>query len=212
MNLPYEYCAYRYLELWERIEKSLYRAISGAHSASQIRDALNYYKIARNFKGLKEDEVAENISKELLKVDGFRGSYSKNVEKLAESFKVSWQYNLSAASKLLWLRYRSPYLIYDSRAVTALRRMGNKFKNADYTLYCEAWRKEFEKRSDEISLAARGLVNLPRKYTAAYNLKGDELTEIVDSEWFIERVFDIYLWEAGAAKQNELLAVKPNES
>jgi hypothetical protein len=60
MNLPYEYCAYRYLELWERFEKSLYRAISGTHSASQIRDALKYYKIARNFKGLKDDVVAAN--------------------------------------------------------------------------------------------------------------------------------------------------------
>jgi hypothetical protein len=209
MNLPYEYCAYRYLELWVRIEKSLYSAISGTHSASQIRDALNYYKIARNFKGLKEGEVAENISKELLRIDGSRGSYSKNVVDLASSFKKSCgQYNLSAASKLLWLRYRSPY---DSRAVAALRRMGHKFKNADYALYCEAWRKEFEERSGEILLAAQGLMKLPRKYTPAFALTDDDLTAIVDSEWFIERVLDIYLWEAGGAKKNELLAVKTDE-
>lgn len=209
MNPPYEYCAYRYLELWERFEKSLYIAISGTHSASQIRDALKYYKIARNFKGLKEDEVAANVSTELLKVDGCSGIYSENVKDLASRFKKSCgQYNLSAASKLLWLRYRSPYLIYDSRAVTALHRMGNKFKNADYTLYCEVWRREFEKRSNEISLAAHGLVNLPRKYTAAFTLTDDYLTKIIDSEWFIERVFDIYLWEAGEAKQNELLGIK----
>ncbi len=201
MNLPYEYCAYRYLELWERFEKSLYRAISGTHSASQIRDALKYYKIARNFKGLKDDVVATNVSKELLKVDGCRGIYSENVKDLASRFKKSCnQYNLSAASKLLWLRYRSPYLIYDSRAVTALHRMGNKFKNADYTLYCEAWRREFEKRSNEISLAARGLVSLPREYTAAFTQTDDELTKLVHSKWFIERVFDIYLWEIGAPK------------
>jgi hypothetical protein len=170
---------------------------------------LSYYKIARNFRGLKEDEVAENISKELLEIDGSEENYIKNVEDLAASFKKSYgQYNLSAASKLLWLRYRSPYLIYDSRAVTALHRMGNKFRNADYTLYCESWRREFEKRSDEISLAAHGLVNLPRKYTPAFTLTDDDLVKIADSKWFIERVFDIYLWEAGVAKKNGLLAVK----
>jgi hypothetical protein len=201
MNIPYEYCAYRYLELWERAEKPLYRAISGVHSAAQIKDALKYYKVARNFKGLKEDSVAENISKKLLEIDECKGSYLDKVGKLAESFKVSCgQYNLSAASKLLWLRNRSPYLIYDSRAVTALNRLGNKLKNADYTLYCEAWLREYEKQRDEISAAARGLVALPRKYTAAFTLTDDELIEIVHSKWFIERVFDIYLWEIGVRK------------
>ncbi len=53
-----------------------------------------------------------------------------------------------------------------------------------------------------------GLVNLPRKYTAAFTLTDDDLTEIADSEWFIERVFDIYLWEIGVAKQTEMVAVK----
>ncbi|HEY0378438.1 MAG TPA: hypothetical protein VGC87_16095 [Pyrinomonadaceae bacterium] len=202
MDIPYEYCAYRYLELWEKAEKPLHSAMSGMHSAVQIRNALSYYKVARNFKGLKEDNVAENISKKLLEVDGSRGSYSENVEKLADSFKVSCgQYNLSAASKLLWLRYRSPYLVYDKRAVTALNRLSNKLKNADYTSYCEAWLKEYEKRSGEISSAAHGLVNLPRKYTAAFTLTDNDLIKIVHSKWFIERVFDIYLWEIGAAKQ-----------
>ena len=108
MNLPYEYCAYRYLELWERTEKPLYSALSGAHSTRQIRSALNYYKIARNFRGLKEDVVAESISRELLAIDGGEEDYIKNVEDLAGSFKKSYgQYNLSAASKLLWLRYKS---------------------------------------------------------------------------------------------------------
>jgi hypothetical protein len=201
MNIPYEYCAYRYLELWERAEKPLYRALSGVHSAAQIRDALKYYNVARNFKGLKEDSVAENISKKLLEIDGYKGSYSDKVEKLAESFKVSCgQYNLSAASKLLWLRNRSPYLIYDSRAVTALNRLGNKLKNADYISYCEVWLREYKKRNDEISLAAHKLVNLPRKYTAAFSLTDNDLIEIVHSKWFVERVFDIYLWEIGVRK------------
>jgi len=201
MNIPYEFCAYRFLELWERAEKPLHIAMSGTPSASQIRGALKYYRIARNFKGLS-DIVAEQISEELLKVsDECNGSYSSKVVSLASRFKDSFgQSNLSAASKLLWLRNRSPYLIYDSRALIALRRLGNKFNKADYISYCGVWEREYKKRSCEISLAAHGLVNLPRKYTAAFTLADEELIKLVQSSWFIERVFDIYLWEIGAAK------------
>jgi hypothetical protein len=92
-------------------------------------------------------------------------------------------------------------VIYDARAVTALCRLKNKFNKSDYSLYCTVWKKEYEKRFDEISLAAHALVDLPKKYTAAYYLTADQLTEIVDSDWFIERVFDIYLWELGDKDQ-----------
>lgn len=202
-DIPYEYCAYRYLELWEKTEKHLVMpSASGRPSAAQIRSALNYFRVARNFKNLS-DEVAEKISTELLEVsDASNESYRSKVGKLATRFKdIFGQSNLSAASKLLWLRNRSPYLIYDSRAVNALRCLGNKFDKADYISYCEVWEGEYEGRSNAISLAAHGLVNLPRTYTAAYGNKADdELTNLVHSKWFIERVFDIYLWEIGASK------------
>jgi len=202
MNIPYEYCAYRFLELWERFEKPLHIALSGKPSAVQIRGALKYYRVARNFKGLS-NEVAEQISAELLKAsDECNGSYSSKVISLASRFKnIFGQSNLSAASKLLWLRNRSPYLIYDSRAVNALRRLGNKFNKVNYISYCEVWEREYKTRSGEISLATHGLVNLPRKYTATFTRTDDELTELVHSKWFIERVFDIYLWEIGASKK-----------
>jgi|ERR1041384_1118097 hypothetical protein len=214
MNVPYEFCAYRFLELWERSEKPLHIALSGTPSGGQIRDALKYYRVARTFKGLC-DEFAEKISEDLVEVsDRCEGDFSDKVTSLAERFKKNFdQFNLSAASKLLWLRNRHHYVIYDSRAVTALCRLGNKFNKADYSSYSEVWKVEYQKRSDEISLAAHGLVTLPRKYTAAFTLTDNELTELVDSEWFIERVFDIYLWEIGVAKQTNLpIVIKPNRN
>jgi hypothetical protein len=202
--IPYEYCAYRFLEMWERDEKPLHRAMLGTPSAGQIRDALKHYRVARTFKGLSEDSrIAEKISENLLEVsDGCKGNHSDKVTSLAKRFKETFgQFNLSAASKLLWLRNRSPYLIYDARTVNALRCLGNRFDN--YISYCEAWEREYKKRSSEISLAAHGIVNLPRKYTAAFSLTDDQLTGLVQSKWFIERVFDIYLWEIGSATKTE---------
>lgn len=166
-------------------------------SADQVRRALKHFRVARTFKGLS-DAIAEQISEYLIETSNGEGTYSDKVTSLAQCFKEHFgQFNLSAASKLLWLRNRSPYVIYDARAVTARCRLKNKFNKSDYSLYCTVWKKEYEKRFDEISLAAHGLGDLPKKYTAAYYLTADQLTEIVYSDWFIERVFDIYLWELG---------------
>ncbi len=207
---PYEYCAYRFLELWERVEKPLHEAMSGTLSSDQIRHALKNYRVSRNFKNISVPGVAETIAENLLVVsEGCAGDFQTAVTSLADLFKRSFdQFNLSAASKLLWLRNRSPYLIYDSRAVTALHRLGNKFNKADYRSYANVWKGEYEKRSGDISLAAQGLVNVPRKYTAAFSLTDNQLAELVHSKWFLERVFDIYLWEIGSAKKNDLLAIK----
>jgi hypothetical protein len=201
MNVPpYEFCAHKFLDLW-RVEEALHEAMLGTPSANQIRRALKHFRVARTFKGLS-DAVAEQISKDLVKVsNGREGTYSDKVTLLAQRFKNRFgQFNLSAASKLLWLRNRSPYLIYDARAVNALRCLGNeRFDN--YTSYCEAWQKEYEERSDQISAASHGLLNLPRKYTAAFLLTDGQLTKLVHAKWFRERVFDIYLWEIGDKDQ-----------
>lgn len=197
LRIPFEYCAYRFLELWERYEKSLHSDMLGTPSADQIRGVLKHYRVARNFKGLS-DEVAEKISEDLLEVSDGEGSYSDKVMSLAGRFKENvGQFNLSAASKLLWLRNRRPYLIYDKRAATAIRLLGSEIEIGNYKSYFEAWESEYEKQSNEISLAAHGLVNLPRKYTAAFSLTDDQLTELVQKDWFIARVFDVYLWELG---------------
>src|SRR5438132_13931620 len=138
---PYEFCAHKFLDLW-RDEAPLHKDMQGTPSAKQIMAALKHFKVARTFKGLSES-LAEQISENLVAVsDRCDGNYSEKVTSLALRFKKNFgQLNLSAASKLLWLRNRSPYLIYDARAVNALRRLGNKrFDN--YTSYCEAWKRE----------------------------------------------------------------------
>ena len=132
----YQYCAFRFLDLWERDEKSLHGDMQGTPSADQIRNVLNHYRVARNFKGLSH-EGAKQISEDLVEMSDVKGSYSDKVMLLAERFKNKFgQRNLSAASKLLWLRNRSSYLIFDKRAADGLRRLGNKIN--DYKSFCDA--------------------------------------------------------------------------
>lgn len=206
MEIHYEYCAFRFLELWENDEKALHKDMQGTPSAYHIRNVLNHYRVARNFKGLS-DAVADKISADLLEVSDSRtGAPSAKVIELAGRFQEDFeQLNLSAASKLFWLRHQSPYRIYDARAIKGLRRL-TKFKKADYRSYCEAWQREYEPRSGEISLATAGLVHLmPRKYTAAPSLTDAQMLDLVCAEWFRERVFDIYLWEIGSPKNEEAI-------
>jgi hypothetical protein len=199
--LPFEYCAFRYLELWERDEKSLHRDMQGTPSSDQIRRVLKHYRVARNFKGLT-DEGAKQISDYLLEASDGEGTYSDRVMSLAGLFKKKFgQFNLSAASKLLWLRNTGSYLIFDKRAADGLRRLGNKID--DYKSYCHAWQGEYEKRCSEITLAAHGLVNLPRRYTRDPSLTDDQLTELVRKDWFIARVFNTRI-QLGSATERSL--------
>jgi len=195
MEIHYEYCAFRFLELWEKDEESLHSDMQGTPSADQIRRVLKHYRVARNFKGLS-DAKAKQISKDLVEVSDGEGSYSDKVMSLATRFEKQFdQFNLSAASKLLWLRHKSPYLIFDKRASDALRHLEHKI--SDYKSYCDAWGREYEKRRSALALAAHGLINLPRAYTRDPSLTDDQLTELVRKDWFMARVFDIYLWEIG---------------
>jgi hypothetical protein len=184
-----------FLSFGRENEKSLHNEMQGMPSAGQIRRVLNHYRVARNFKGLS-DEFAEQISRDLVEVSDDKGSHSDKVMSLAERFQKNFdQLNLSAASKLLWLRKRNSYLIFDKRAADALGRLGKKI--SDYNSHCVAWQEEYQKRCGEITLAARGLVSLPRRYTRDPSLTDEELTELVNKDWFRARVFDIYLWEIG---------------
>jgi len=200
-ELPFEYCALKFLLQWEQKEKALHKQIADATAlpGETIRAALKYFQVARTFPGGITEEAAEFIAEALLQVDNdpqFAGP-EKKVRALALQFKEKFRrYNLSAASKLFWLRHRQPYIICDGRAVTALRDLGCKFKDRNYGDYCKSWRQQYSLCQSAIRQAASRLSEVktfvPHQQTEA------ELTALAAREWFLERVFDIYLWELGA--------------
>ena len=88
-------------------------------------------------------------------------STEARVEELAMRFKGQFQkFNLSAASKLLWLRYKSPYIVCDLRAVTTLKKLGCRFNDRKYSEYCEQWKAQYQKRESQIKTAASRLVEM----------------------------------------------------
>lgn len=195
-DLPYEFCSLRFLLQWDRAEEKLRFEFRDGPNVKVLRRALKHFQVARNFKGLKSDEVAKWIIVALNKVAATSLPPEQKVVALARKFRNKFsQFNLSAASKLLWLKGDNGVIIYDARAVAALCDMGSAFEKRDYAAYCKSWRRKFSARRKKIRAAAKRLPEargfLPRKY------QNKGLDALVTKKWFVDRVFDIYLWEAG---------------
>jgi hypothetical protein len=197
-ELPFEYCALRFLIQWKQREKSLHDQMAGNPSLAEIRSALRYFQVARTFKGLRSDDAAQAV------VDAFRNvdeqsqlSPEDKVSNLALRFKEKFnQFNLSASSKLFWLKHKEPYVIYDSRAVAALRELGRDFPNANYAAYCKCWRDQYSQHKKAISQASSRLREVKAFLPPCHRTETD-LATLVSQSWFLERVFDTYLWEIG---------------
>jgi hypothetical protein len=198
-ELPFEFCALRFLVQWEQGEKALHEQIAGNPSLTQIRSALRYFQVARTFKGLKSDEAAQAVADAFREVAGrSQLSPEEKVSALASRFQERFkQFNLSASSKLLWLKFKEPYVIYDSRAVRALKDMGCKLKDKiTYGEYCRHWREHYGQREAAIKKAASRLPEV-KAFLPPWHRTEAELTQLAAQPWFLERVFDIYLWERG---------------
>lgn len=208
MKLPtFEFCALRYLLLWSHKEARLHEQLAqDTPKVDGLRDALKHYGIARNFPGIDNDKTAEGVINCLLKVSSNdTQSPEQKVVKLAEQFERKFKrFNLSAASKLLWLRHRKPFPIFDSRAFRGLQKLGEtELENQDkrdYEKYAKAWRIAYKRNSEAIQKAVGRLPDALPFVRDWYQSK-EEIASLASQGWFQERIFDIYLWELGGNEQ-----------
>ena len=194
----FEFCAFEFLRQWLDTEQALHVAFSTSPTEDKLREALAYFQVARTFTGLSSPGKVHLVLQSLIDVcgDSSVSTPYEKVDRLANRFRQTFgKYNVSAASKLLWLTYRDPFIIYDTRAVTALKgQVGHTL--GDYIDYCEAWRKEYERSKNSIRIASQQLPK-GRLFMRSCPLTDSELLEMAQKTWFTERVFDVFLWEAG---------------
>ena len=198
MRHSFEYCALRYLLIWETEERDLHALMTNHPSSLALRKSMQHFRVARSFKGVAEEQNANLILNALDRVSNQRTSSTcENVMALAAEFQTHFgKFNLSAASKLLWLTFRSPYIIYDARAVAALRSLGCEFDNKDYAKYYGAWHSKHDQHKLEIERAVERLTTLQPFFTTWHDSE-DSLRAVTSQLWFRERVFDNFLWEMG---------------
>lgn len=159
--------------------------------------------VARTFPGMRKNPgpVSSQIRQMLLATRQTNYYPVRQVEKLAEKFKRKYnRFNISAASKLLWLSNRGTVVIYDQRALDALKgHFGHRIRARNYNTYDEAWREEFDLVDSHIRKAVEQLPKA-RLFTPANDLSDKQLSWFATQRWFRERVFDVYLWELGGLK------------
>ena len=167
-----------------------------------MSDAVRFFIVARNLPRKYDVEIGLRRYEPLLNIfqsfTAYRSPSSVDFIDHVDQFlkKLSSLYGkrnlMSLSSKLLWLRYRDPFIIYDSRVRTAIGvRPGN------YSEFVKAWLSHYQHLESEIADVCRSLPSLLH-YFFPFTSDEEQVAQAICSEsWFHRRVFDIYLWHMG---------------
>ena len=187
--IRFEFCALDYLNNWQRYDRDFCRRLQSADFEERRKalvDAAKYYRITRNFKlrfdsGIRLTDIVKVL-------DSISGSsvdrdYVSEVEKFtSEINRIYGQRNLSAASKLLWLKCKCPVIILDSRALKALRKEKKIIEPVSYANYCDTWLFAFRNKREEIVSAAAKLESV-LEFSFDSKLNKSDITSLVRNEW-----------------------------
>lgn len=213
----FKFFALQYLNDWYEKDRGYIAELSSTTSTKDVhlcclQDAAQYYGVLRNFGGVAEKglDAAFTMLETAAQTLTVK-NVCEVVQKLAEDFELAYpienrEKKISAASKFLWLRCQSPVVIRDDNAFECLKaECGGNL--SDYAAYWTEWRKQFANREAHIRSACAGLVRV-KEFSLAKNMTDEELTTIVGSRWFHERVFDKYLlWNGERIDRSRKVAV-----
>lgn len=199
----FEYCSLSYLNQWLTHDRNYCLALAGTNrnaKLSALKSAGGFYGVARNVR--KEFDEKIGIQRLLpvlniidnLSIDQFEKDPVKKILEIES--QISNKYGnrgvLSLTTKFLWLKLKSPILMYDSQA-----RIAVKSSDGDLAGYYKNWFVEFENHKDEIQSVCSNLSQL-NLYAVDQSIATKEyINKISSNKWFHKRVFDIYLWSKG---------------
>jgi hypothetical protein len=196
----FRYFALMYLNDWYQWDKSFSERISSGDkedSLDAFYKAAKYYKVTRNFANDVSEKRLQAALDLVLSVKGplNEDNVCQSVSDLAEAFEQRYGKNaVSAASKFLWLRYRSPVVIFDGRAIAWLRVKQYKVPHGSgYREYRRQWLMAYSVHEPQILEACAGLAAV-KDFSMASEWSAGGIDAIASSRWFQERVFDKYLW------------------
>lgn len=202
MKYSYKFCSLNYLRQWFSDERDLHNALTSVEKdriQGGIKAAVRFFQVARNLP-MKFDvgsglERYEPLLRTFLQFNQLTVSESNFIGILDEFVSVlAEEYGgvrlISLSSKLLWLRYQKPFVIYDSRARESLQS-----PYGDYAGFVASWRDAFQAHKEPIALSCEDvLAKLDYVFFASSKAAVHKARRIVSEAWFHERVFDHYLW------------------
>jgi hypothetical protein len=192
---PLEISVQYYAAQWERFDRAAWEDLRPTCNLGLQREAITrivgMYRVARNL--AKKRDVGIGFERYAPLLDAANATRASATAKSTAPqlvhrmfVMVKERYGVQAVSlcsKVLWFAMRSPIVIYDDNALTALR-----VQSGSYGTYLTEWRKQYERLYDAINKAICA--------TSFERFTDDTRTHSTE-EWFKERVFDIALWRAG---------------
>ena len=202
-----EYCAFHYLNQYLRNDERHIRvladkALTRKKRCEELKDAATFYKVARNLRTrYKVKKVSTRYGRvlDLLdKIDESKKPSRPEQTILRFSTKLKHYYQnydlLSFSSKMLWLKYQNPIIIYDKQARKALQTAVGDLKD-----FYSKWRLCYSEQRSSIKDACD---ELPAIASFAWRtndevISSSQIRNLARNEWFRERVLDMSLWFEG---------------
>lgn len=209
-----KHSALSYANQWFMTDRGLMEGLkppgSRTFDAQVLGKLAAKYMVARSFKKEEQPDGLDRrwvLAAAHLKTSlGSPARIDKIVHALAEKLgtvgPVDGRTSLvSAASKFLWFAGRYEARILDKRAVNALSKLtGKRVSASDYRGFAEAWQGQFEISRPEIVDA---VAKLPyqMEWTRIEPARHGLAMAVFKQGWFIDRVFDKYLWTIGESSK-----------
>ena len=196
-----KYHSLSYLNDWIQFDEEYISSIRSSEFSQRV-ESLNRiaiaYRVARTLpKKHEQNERLFEATKYLDSIDNIINECPiETVEEYTRRLKNKYKVNAqSAASKFLWMKFKSPIIIYDSQAVNWLRKRGFK-NNSSYKDFYTNWTTAFEEYQIEIENVCCNLQSV-LDYCIDPKINTDKINSATKSKWFQERIFDKILWSQG---------------
>lgn len=194
---PWMYYTIKALAQWLEYDKPGGRALR-SDDLPIVRRWMAFYRIARNFPGLGDDNVLRTLlvdvlaaTKRIKRAGAQETQLVQEVQRIATSH--GQKQLISAASKLLFLACPERCVIYDRNARTAL----GLRQQATYERYVLAWNTSLAECRPQIEGAIQRCLELPDKAFPLCLADSSTCRSALSEPWFHRRVFDIHLWHSG---------------
>lgn len=214
MNVTVEYSALAYLSFWWRHDRAILQGFASSDSDVRLKaleTTLRTYKIVRQFSQSSRQALLAVLERQIHQQRPRFDEVSWRVEETVES--LPGHKNLvSAASKLLWQKFRSPIVIYDGNTLSALCQRGHRLKKGDYAAFLDAWHAVYDTERRSIESACARLADSLKFCEVGLEVPFTEVRRVTSERWFQERVFDRMLWFEGIPKKksHQAAAVSAN--
>lgn len=192
------------LERWWLRERPLHIALQSPSRQAQrlaLREAASYFTVVRSLRRSFDEGRGmprlEPLRQCLSRISPAHASEGRFVEAtIATARAIASRYGgqnyLSAASKLLWLRFLHPFIIYDSVVRESLGT-----PRGDYLAYVAAWERRYLTHEDAIASACTRLSRASLTFQPPTGLSETSVKRPLRETWFRRRILDLVIWNGG---------------